>query len=417
MVGYVFHSIGFGWGDLLLFVFSILAVMWVAKTWRRGSGSLPLKLVTGIVMLFAFVPFLMLGLAFLAAKSNAPTAVITQADPGLQEIAMNMGSGINTEFREAEPSFTADGRTVYFNCYDADICVSHLIGTWEDGKWTAPERLGAPISTGYFEVEPLINANGDKLYFQSTRPAGRFQGNRFLSPFVTSSFFIVNYVAETTLGIPLLDGFGLGNVWVSYRVNGVWSEPKNLNDVPGEPPVNTAYHDHCLSFSADGNEAFWTSTRPGGSGGNDIWTSRRVDGKWSVPKNLGPNVNGPGDEHHSIPSPDGKSLYVTATRDDGYGGEDTYITSRDSDGKWEPLVSLGALINGPGDDRCPVWTPDGKIFLFDSTRGMGFGGMDIWWVYFKEVKGYSQMSTGATLVDLAPQISHNLRRNSVNWRR
>jgi hypothetical protein len=408
MIGNIFHSIGFGVGNLILFAFSILAGAWAVKTWRRGTQSVPLKLVAVVVMLLALVPFLMLGLAFLAAKSNAPTAITAQPAPGLQEIAMNMGSGINTQFRESEPSFTADGRTMYFNCRDADICISHPIDTWEEGKWTTPELLDAPISTGYFEVEPLINASGDKLYFQSNRPARRLHGNPLLSPFVTNSFFIVTYLAEAKLGVSIFDGFGLGDVWVSYKINGVWSEPQNVNDVPGEPPVNTAFHDHCLSFSADGNEAFWTSTRPGGFGGNDIWTSRRVDGKWTVPENLGPNVNGPGDEHHSIPTSDGKSLYVTTMRDGGYGGEDAYITTRGADGKWEPLVNLGPLINGPGDDRCPAWTPDGKIFLFDSTRGAGFGGMDIWWVYFKDVIGYAQPSTVETNMDSSPQVSNNI---------
>ena len=398
MIGYLFNSIGFGVGDLLLFVFSILAGVWVVRTWRRGVQSCLLKLITGIVMLLALIPFLMLGLIFLAAKANAPAASTAQPAPGLQEIAMSMGSSINTQFREAEPSFTADGRTMYFNCQDADICISHLTGSWENGKWSTPELLEAPISTGYFEVEPLINAEGDKLYFQSNRPARRLHGNPLLSPFVTDSFFIFTYLAEAKLGVSVFDGFGVADVWVSYRVNGVWSEPKNLNEVPGEPPVNTAFHDHCLSFSADGDEAFWTSTRPGGFGGNDIWTSRRVNGTWTEPENLGPNVNGPGDEHHSIPTPDGRSLYVTSNRPGGYGGEDTYIATREAGGKWGLLVNLGPLINGPGDDRCPAWTPDEKIFLFDSTRGGGSGGMDIWWVYFKDVKGYpmTAISPGST---------------------
>ena len=399
MISYIFHSIHFGLGDLLLFVFSILAGVWVVRTWRRGTRSRALRLVTVVVMLFALLPFVMLGLAFLAAKINAPAAVAPESVPSSPEKAINMGSSINTQSREAEPSFTANGRTMYFNCHDADICVSHLMGTWEQGKWTAPERLGAPISTGYFEVEPLVNAAGDKLYFQSTRPAGRLKGNPLLSPFVTSSFFVIDYLAEAKLGVSVFDGFGLGDVWVSYKVNGVWSEPQNLSDVPNEPPVNTAFHDHCLSFSADENEAFWTSTQPGGSGGNDIWTSRRVNGKWTPAENLGPNVNGPGDEHHSIPTPDGRSLYVTTMRDGGYGGEDTYITTRGADGKWGPLVNLGPLINGPGDDRCPAWTSDGKIFLFDSTRGAGFGGMDIWWVYFKDVKEHPLASASISAIN------------------
>ena len=398
MIGYVSNSIGFGMADLLLFVFSILAGVWVVKTWRRGSQSFPLKLVTAVVTLLALVPFVMVGLAFLAARLNAPAAIATQPAPGSQSLAVNMGSDINTQFREAEPSFTADGRTMYFNCYDADICVSQLIGTWKEGKWTPPEQLGAPVNTGYFEVEPLISPDGDKLYFLSNRPARRLRGNALLSPFVTNSFFIPTYLAEAKLGVSVLDGFGLADVWVSTKVNGVWSEPQNLNDVPGEPPVNTAFHDHCLSFSADGNEAFWASTRPGGFGGNDIWTSRRVDGKWTEPENLGPNVNGPGDEHHSITTPDNKSLYVTTTREDGYGGEDNYVTSRDEHGEWTPLVNLGSLINGPGDDRCPAWTPDHKIFLFDSLKAGGSGGRDIWWAYIKDVPGYPLVAQSVTIL-------------------
>lgn len=387
MIGYGFNPIGFGFGDLLLFVFSLLAWVWAVRIWRRGTLSRSFKLVTVLVTLLAFVPFLMLGSAALAVRLDAPAATASQSDPGSQSLAVNLGSGINTRLREAEPSFTADRQTMYFNCHDADICVSRLIGTWAEGTWTTPERLGPPISTGYFEVEPLISPNGEKLYFLSNRPAGRFKGNILLSAFVTNSFFIPIYLAEDKLGTGVLDGLGLADVWVSHKVDGVWLEPENLSDVPGEPPVNTAFHDHCLSFSADGNEAFWTSTRPGGLGGNDIWTSRLVDGKWTPPENLGPNVNGPGDEHHSIPTPDGGSLYVTSTRVGGYGGEDNYITTRDAEGKWGPLVNLGSVINGPGDDRCPAWTPDFEIFLFDSTRGAGFGGRDIWWAHFKDVLG------------------------------
>lgn len=377
------NSISLGWGDLLLFIVSILAGVWVVRTWRRGTLSRALKFVTVVVTLLALIPFLMLGLAFLAARLNAPAS--TQLTSGLQNLPVNLGSSINSRLREAEPSFTADGRTMYFNCYDADICISHLIGTWEEGGWTTPERLEAPVNTDYFEVEPLISTDGNKLYFLSNRPAGRYKDNKWLSPFVTNSLFIPIYLAEAKLSASVLDGLGLADVWVSYKINGVWSNPKNLRDLAGEPPINTAFHDHCLSFSADGNEALWTSTRPGGFGGNDIWTSRRVNGQWTEPENLGPNVNGPGDEHHSILTLDGRSLYVTTTRESGYGGEDNYITIRDEHGKWGLLVNLGPHLNGPGDDRCPTWTPDANIFLFDSVKAGGFGGRDIWWAYFKDV--------------------------------
>jgi len=305
---------------------------------------------------------------------------------GMRTQAMNMGHTIDTAFREAEPSFTADGRTMYFNCYNGDICISHLTGTWEEGNWTPPERLSMPISTEYEEIEPIINAAGDKLYFTSRRPVGRMWRIPFLSPFL-DLFRVANTMATARLGRTFFGGLGLDDIYVSDWTDGAWSEPRSINEIAGEPPVNTEFDDHCLFFSADENEAFWTSTRPGGFGDDDIWTSRRVDGKWTQPENLGPNVNGPGSEHSPIPTPDGRSLYVTTTRPEGFGMEDIYLTTRGADGKWGPLVNLGPLVNGPGDDRCAAWTPDLKIFLFDSVRKGGFGARDIWWIYFKEVKG------------------------------
>jgi Tol biopolymer transport system component len=200
-------------------------------------------------------------------------------------------------------------------------------------------------------------------------------------------FRVANSLATAKLGRSYIGGLGLQDVYVSFWIDGAWSDPVSINDIAGEPPINSEFADHCLSFSADGNEAFWTSTRPGGFGGNDIWTSRRVNGKWTPPENLGQAVNGPDDEHHSILTPDGKSLYVTTTREGGFGKEDIYSTTRDANGKWGPLTNSGPQINGPEDDRCPAWTPDLRVFLFDSVNRHGIGSRDIWWIYFKDVTG------------------------------
>jgi len=197
---------------------------------------------------------------------------------------VNLGPVINTELRQVEPSFTADGRAMYFNCQmrpgpgGNDICVTRLIGTLEERRWTPPEIVASGVIslTDTFDVEPVISLDGKKLYFMSRDRPG---------------------------------GHGGADIWYSENVGGVWQAPKNLG-----PPFNGPFEDHCLFFSADGNEAFWTSTRPGGFGGNDIWTSRKVDGVWQAAVNLGQNVNSPYSDHHSLPSPDGKSLYVTSGR-------------------------------------------------------------------------------------------------------
>jgi hypothetical protein len=342
---------------------------------------------------------------FSATSGDAGTMV---QNPGSQVRPVTIVPVINTANRETEPSFAADGRTMYFNCNNGDICVSHLIGTWEEGNWTLPERLEAPISTEYEEIEPVINAAGDKLYFTGRRPGGRLWRIPFLSPFL-DFFRVANTLATAKLGRSLFGGLGFTDVYVSYLIDGAWSEPRNLNDIAGEPLVNTEYMDHCLFFSADGNEAFWTSTRPGGFGKDDIWTSRRVGGKWTEPENLSLNVNGPGSEHAPTPTPDGQSLYVTATRPEGFGEEDIYITTRSANGTWGSLINLGPIVNGPGDDRCPAWTPDLKIFLFDSVREGGFGARDIWWVYYKDLQGYPLAASTITAPPASlPQVSNSV---------
>jgi len=299
---------------------------------------------------------LLAGSGFTESEDPTTPAVTTRAaaEPVAQPV--NFGSVINTKLRQAEPSFTTDGKTMYFNCQvrpdraGNDICVSRLIGTLENSKWTTPEVVAPGVISlnETFDAEPLISPDGKKLFFVSNDRPG---------------------------------GYGESDLWYSENVDGVWQSPINLG-----PPFNTTFADHCLMFSADGNEAFWTSTRPGGFGGNDIWMSRKVNGVWQPGVNLGANVNSAFSDHHSLPSPDGKSLYVTSGRPGGFGGEDIYLTTRDDTGAWGPLVNLGSLVNSDKDDRCPSLTPDLRIFMFDSERAGGYGGKDLWWVYYDKVR-------------------------------
>lgn len=359
-------------------VASVSAAGWgtaaVARRWSRRA-RLAAAVATGAVLGG-------IGLVAFWALGSTPSDQ-TSAAGGAAVPAVNMGSVINTSHRESEPSFTADGRTMYFNCDDYDICVAHLNSTWEQGQWTTPQQLGPPISTAYIDVEPSLNPAGDTLYFTSTRPFGDGDTLPGLAPYI-NALGRLTMLTTDRLGVSLFGGLGEDDVWVSELAAGSWSVPRNLDDVSGEPPVNTTFSDHCLSFSAGGNEAFWTSTRPGGLGGNDIWTSRRVDGQWTRPENLGASVNGPGSDHHSIPAPDGRALYITSDRTGGLGGNDIYVATRAASGQWGRSINAGRPLNGPGDDRCAAWTPDGKFFLFDSDRAGGHGNKDLWWVQYRD---------------------------------
>ena len=84
---------------------------------------------------------------------------------------LNLGTVINSDAKDAEPTFTADGEGMYFNCFDregmsgSDICVSYL----ENSEWKEPEIVKAVSTDEFMEVEPLLSPDGKQLYIMSTR--------------------------------------------------------------------------------------------------------------------------------------------------------------------------------------------------------------------------------------------------------
>src|SRR3990172_6543909 len=100
-------------------------------------------------------------------EATLPAAPATSTAASLKPVVepVNLGPVINTKLREAEPSFTADGKTMYFNCQmrpgraGNDICVSRLVGTLEEGRWTTPEIVapGVISLTDTWEAEPVIS--------------------------------------------------------------------------------------------------------------------------------------------------------------------------------------------------------------------------------------------------------------------
>ncbi len=104
--------------------------------------------------------------------------------------------------------------------------------------------------------------------------------------------------------------------------------------------------------------------------------SERLDGEWQAPVNLGPLVNSEASDHHSLPSVDGNSLYITSNREGGYGLEDIYVTTRSEAGEWGPMVNLGPLVNTGTNDRCPAFSDGGDTAsrLHPLLLGLGAGG-------------------------------------------
>lgn len=150
-------------------------------------------------------------------------------DPDLESPEVANLARFNSSYWESAPAFTSDGKTIYFvsnrpgtlgGPEDTDIYVSFM---QEDGRWTEPENLGAPVNSPHRQSSPFIGPGDSLLYFASDDPGG----------------------------------YGGQDIYVSgRRPNGTWGEPRNLGW-----PVNTPADEIYFSSTGDGFVSYVCSNR------------------------------------------------------------------------------------------------------------------------------------------------------------
>ncbi len=140
--------------------------------------------------------------------------------------------------------------------------------------------------------------------------------------------------------------------------------------------VEYSYAFPSLGFS--GSALYFSSNRPGGQGGFDIYVSYLRDGRWSSPENLGPAINSPGNE--ITPYFDGEQLYFSSDYKQGLGGYDVFSSSVVDDG-WIPAENMGKGINSPSDDYYLTKDQSTGAYYVSSNRLGGRGKDDIYVAY------------------------------------
>jgi len=183
----------------------------------------------------------------------------------------------------------------------------------------------------------------------------------------------------------------------------IFGQPANLG-----PTINSLNAEYDASLSTDGSELYFSSNRPGGHGGVDIWVAKRTDktADWSVPVNVGPVVNSPYNEYDSGISADGLMLYFASDRPGGYGAFDIWVTTRvTAEGDWGEPVNLEPAVNTPYADTDPRLSTDGLSLYFSSSRPGGLGSLDIWMVTrpVKDAPWESPVNLGAPVNSLAKE--------------
>ncbi|RDV13897.1 hypothetical protein DXT99_17220 [Pontibacter diazotrophicus] len=155
------------------------------------------------------------------------------------------------------------------------------------------------------------------------------------------------------------------DLFISNFRSGAWTEPQPLSI--NDPEA----WDSSPAFSPDGRTLYFSSSRRGGLGGNDIYKTTIDDnGRFSRPENLGPDINTAGNEDFVSVGPDG-TIYVASDGLPGLGRLDLF---RIEDGK---PVNMGQPINSPGDDF-GIFVGAGNTGFFSSNREGGKGGDDLY---------------------------------------
>ncbi len=159
----------------------------------------------------------------------------SKKEGGKWSTAENIGPPVNSSNWESQPSFSSDGRTLYFSSNrpggqgKSDIWYSKLT---PEGRWTVPANLGDVVNTEGFEESPFIHPDNRTLYFASSGHAG----------------------------------YGEKDIFYSRKdAEGNWTEPKNLGY-----PINTWKEEIGLIVDAKGDKAYFSSGRDGGFGKLDI---------------------------------------------------------------------------------------------------------------------------------------------------
>jgi outer membrane protein OmpA-like peptidoglycan-associated protein/tetratricopeptide (TPR) repeat protein len=232
---------------------------------------------------------------------------------------------VNTKFNVGTAGISPDGHKMLIFIGGLNNTGS-IYSIEKSGKdWTTPTLFGNNVNSKYLETTASITPDGKTIYFASDRPGG----------------------------------FGGLDIYkVVQNEDGSWSKPMNLG-----PEINTAEDEDAPFIHPDQRTLFFTSTGHNSMGGRDIFKTVLIGGKWKKPENMGFPINTPNNDNYFTLTADGSKGYFSSDRPGGAGGQDIYSFDMPEDEANIPLTMVkGRILSG--DKMEPVPT---KIKVVDKS--------------------------------------------------
>lgn len=264
---------------------------------------------------------------------------------------VNIGAVVNSEYPDYVPVLPGDESFMMFTSrrednqnkdkdadgqYFEDIFITNKM---EDGSWGPPENLGENINTWQHDACIGLSFDGKQLFIYKS-----------------------------------VNG---GDIYMSEFKGSQWQRPER---VQGE--VNSRYWESSATLTADGKYLYYTSDRPGGYGGSDIYRAEKMlDGSWGNSINLGPQINTEFDEDAPHIHFDGKTLFFSSRGHETMGGFDIFSSIwEESANSWTKATNVGYPINTADDDIYFALSADGARAFFSSYRSDTYGEKDLYYL-------------------------------------
>jgi outer membrane protein OmpA-like peptidoglycan-associated protein len=257
----------------------------------------------------------------------------------------------------------------------------------------APKNLGDSVNSRFSEYYPSVTVTDDALVF--TRRTGNAREDFMLSGISSKDSF--NKAAPLDGDINLeprkgaitvsqdgdwlffaadIAGAGIGgfDIYKSVYTPTGWSIEENLGD-----SINTDFWESSPAISPDKRVLYFSSNRPGGYGGADLYVSYlKPNGRWTEAVNMGPSINTAGDELAPFIHADNQTLYFTSDGLPGYGGSDLFVLKKLPNGQWGAPENMGYPINTIENEGSLAVAANGYTAYYASDREDSKGGLDIY---------------------------------------